>query len=118
MQVLVVDNNHNSAKISTYLLKDYGATVKIASSVEEVIKILDLLVPDLLIVEKKYLYEGIHVLKNKLRNLEVRIERHIPVIFSSAAYSTDDTGVGEFTDSININLLQDLAAIISGQKEW
>jgi CheY-like chemotaxis protein len=90
MQVLVVDNDHDSAAIYTYLLEDYGATMHIASSVKEAAEILDRLVPNILISEMRFLGESVYTLTQKLRDLEVNTRRHIPVIAATTTYVTDD----------------------------
>lgn len=106
MHILVVNNDQNSKKVYTRLLENYGAEVTIAASVEEALKTLDCLTPDVVIGEMSFLDEGICVLTQKLRDLEVKIDKHISVIFSTAAYVTDDAGVGEFTDNMHVQLLQ------------
>jgi CheY-like chemotaxis protein len=106
MQILVVDNNQNGRKIYAYLLEEYGAKVTVAASVEEALKTLDYFIPDIVIGEMSFLDEGIRILTQKLRDLEVKIDRQISVIFSTAAYVIDDAGVGTFTDNMHVQLLQ------------
>lgn len=84
MQILVINNDQNGRNIYAYLLEDYGAKVTVAASVEEALKILDCFIPDVVIGEMNFLDEGIRVLTQKLRDLEVKIDRHISVIFSTA----------------------------------
>jgi CheY-like chemotaxis protein len=106
MQVLVIGNDPESGKNYSYLLEDYGATVKLLSSFEEAVRKLDWLTPDIVICEMSLLDQSVRTLRKKLREIEMKTERHIPVIFPTGSYVTNDAGVAQFTDSMHVNLLQ------------
>jgi CheY-like chemotaxis protein len=106
MEVLVIDNDPESGKKYSYLLEDYGATVKLLSSLEEAVRKLDWLTPDIVICEMSLLDHSVRALRKKLREIEMKTGRHIPVIFPTGSYVTDDAGVAQFTDSMHIKLLQ------------
>jgi CheY-like chemotaxis protein len=108
MRVLVIEDDLKSGKIYSYLLEAYGATVKLVASFEEAIRILDWVAPDIAICEIRFPDRGVHAFKQKLRNLEMKTGRQIPVVFSTGSYATDDTGVAQFTDSMHVSLLQAL----------
>jgi CheY-like chemotaxis protein len=108
IQVLVIEDDLKSGKIYSYLLEAYGATVKLVASFEEAIRILDWVAPDIAICEIRFPDRGVHAFKQKLRNLEMKTGRQIPVVFSTGSYATDDTGVAQFTDSMHVSFLQAL----------
>ena len=98
IQVLVVDNNCDSGLLYTYLLKDFGAIINIAYSVEEAVEILNRLTPDIVICELRFWRESVCTLTQKLRELGANNGRHIPVIAATASYVTNDA-LGQFLES-------------------
>ncbi len=106
VQVFVIENDSESRKIYAYLLEDYGAKVKLFSSPQEAVKTLEWLEPDIVICEMSFLDKSTQTLKRKLRDLEIKTGKQTPVIFPTGGYVTDDAGVGQFTDSMHIMLLQ------------
>jgi DNA-binding NtrC family response regulator len=105
-QIFVIESDIESRDIYSYLLQDYGATVKLFSSPQEAAKTLDWLSPDIVICEMSFLDNNSQALKRKLRDLELKTGKQTPVIFPAGGYVTDDAGVGRFTDSMHIRLLQ------------
>jgi CheY-like chemotaxis protein len=106
MQVFVIENDSESRKIYSYLLEDYGAKVKLFSSFEEAVETLQWMGPNLIICEMSFLDKSAQILKQKLRNLEIKTGKHTPIIFLTESYVIDDAGVAEFTDSMHVKLLQ------------
>jgi CheY-like chemotaxis protein len=105
-QVFVIEKDSESRKIYSYLLKDYGATVMLFSSPQEAAKTLDWLEPDIIICEMSFLDKSAQALKRKLRNLEIKTGRNLPIVFPIDSYVIGNAGVAEFTDSMHIRLLQ------------
>jgi CheY-like chemotaxis protein len=106
LQVFVIENDSESRNIYSYLLEDYGATVKLFSSFEEAVETLQWMEPNLIICEMSFLDKSAQILKQKLRNLEMKTGKHIPIVFPTESYVIDDAGVAEFTDSMHVRLLQ------------
>jgi response regulator RpfG family c-di-GMP phosphodiesterase len=105
-QVFVIENDSESRTIYSYLLQDYGAKVKLFSSHQEAAKTLDWLSPDIVICEMSFLDKNAQALKRKLKDLELKTGKQTSVIFPTGSYVTDAAGVGRFTDSMHVKLLQ------------
>jgi CheY-like chemotaxis protein len=106
MKVFVIEKDSESRKIYSYLLEDHGATVKLFSSFEEAVKTLEWMEPSVVICAMSFLDKDAQVFKRKLRDLEMKTGRHTRLIFSTEVYVTDAAGVAQFTDSMNVKLLQ------------
>jgi DNA-binding NtrC family response regulator len=80
VQILVVDNNHDSRDLYAFLLESYGAKVKMLGSIKDTLEILNEYVPDLLICEMRFLGESVLPLIQQMRYIALSRGRTIPIL--------------------------------------
>jgi len=83
LQILVVDNDIDSRYLYTFLLQDLGANVTTTGSIKEALKLLDWLLPDILITEMIFLGESLHLLIQQLKYMALAKGISIPILVTS-----------------------------------
>jgi CheY-like chemotaxis protein len=91
VQVLVVDNDNDSGEMYEILLNHFDAIVTLSKSIKNALEILDLLIPNIIVCEIRFLGESVYRLIEKLHAMEAGSGNHIPIIVTS----TCDTGSRE-----------------------
>lgn len=85
VRILVVDNDIDSRYLWTCLLEEYGADVTAFGSIKDAIAALDLLVPDILICEIRFLGEQVDPLIKRIKQIAAGNASIIPIVVTSTS---------------------------------
>jgi CheY-like chemotaxis protein len=86
VQILVVDNDHDSGEMYNILLNNFEAIVTLSRSVKNALEILDCLIPNIIVCELRFLGESVGRLFEKLHIMEAGSGNHIPIIVTSTSH--------------------------------
>ncbi|MBD3885691.1 response regulator [Phormidium tenue FACHB-886] len=83
VQILIVDNDRDSAALYAALLERCGVVVTVAGSIKEALNFLNWFVPDILICEARFLGESVYPLIQEMRAVAQMRNKAIPIFVTS-----------------------------------
>lgn len=83
VQILSVDNDLDSRSLYTIIFESCGGKVITAGSIQEALKLLDWLVPDILICEIRFRGESVDPLIQQIRKIALDQGKEIPILINS-----------------------------------